>query len=321
MIQDLDTGGRGRQPVTRPVADFIARLWVESLAERFDFTYEQFEALMLEIAALNRRDFDVRTPDSEATELLASIRVKELVLARACALGNEAAWEMFLLEYREMLYSAANAITKEDALGRELADSLYGELFGISTRDGHRKSKLASYAGRGSLAGWLRSVLAQRYVDQYRKSRRLVSIEDQDAELLTAMPEKQSIDSDIHRKALAESVGAVLSRVAAEDRFLLHAYHLDGRSLADIARLLRVHESTISRRLKRLSKSLRKQILKHLQGSGLSRRAAEEALSGDVRDIDVNVRSILQVAGEESFNKQRAREVQAANRFSTGEES
>jgi RNA polymerase sigma-70 factor (ECF subfamily) len=240
--------------------------------------------------------------DAQKAAFLASIRVKELVLARACALGNEPAWEAFLVEYREMLYSAAYGITKQDAGGRELADSLYAELYGVSARGERRQSKLASYIGRGSLAGWLRSVLAQRYVDEYRKAQRLVNIEDQDAELLAAMPQTQAIEGDAHREALAESVGAVLRQLTAEGRFLLHSYYLDGRNLAEIATLLGVHESTISRRLKRLATSLRKQILKHLESSGLSRRAAEEALSGDVRDIEVNVRRLLQVGREESFH-------------------
>jgi len=320
----MKEGGPGRGSTSGADADVIA-LWRESSAQRFGFSDEDFEALMLEVAASNGWD-------AEDTERIASIRVKELVLARACARGNEAAWEVFLAQYREVLYSAAYGITRQDAAGRELADSLYAELFGVSTREGQRQSKLASYTGRGSLAGWLRSVLAQRYVDEYRKARRLVCIEDQDAELLTAMPETSPIEGDLHRKALAESIGAVFSHLAAEDRFLLHAYHLDGRNLAEIARLLGVHESTISRRLKRLGKSLRKRILKHLEASGLSRRAAEEALSGDVRDLDVNVRRLLQVAGQEPFleveavgevqavGEAQAMDAQAASRLSTGEE-
>src|SRR5277367_5487124 len=300
----MEEGGSEASSMREAAADLLAGLWRESSGERFGFSYEQFEALVLEVAASN-------SWDARDVELIASIRVKELVLARACARGNEVAWEVFLTQYREVLYAAAYGITKQDAAGRELADSLYAELFGMSTRKGQRQSKLASYTGRGSLAGWLRSVLAQRYVDQYRKARRLVSIEDQDAELLVAMPETSAMDGDLHRRALAESIGAVLAQLAAEDRFLLHAYHLDGRNLADIATLLRVHESTISRRLKRLGKSLRKQILKHLEASGLSRRAAEEALSGDVRDIDVNVRRFLQVAGQESFQDVQAMDVQA----------
>ena len=40
-----------------------------------------------------------------------------------------------------------------------VADSLYGDLYGTTTRDGQRISKLASYTGRGSLEGWLRTVV------------------------------------------------------------------------------------------------------------------------------------------------------------------
>ena len=42
---------------------------------------------------------------------------------------------------------------------------------------------------------------------------------------------------------------------------MLSAYYLDGRTLAEIARMLGVHESTISRKLDKLAKSLRKQII------------------------------------------------------------
>jgi RNA polymerase sigma-70 factor (ECF subfamily) len=81
---------------------------------------------------------------------------------------------------------------------------------------------------------------------------------------------------------------------------------MDGRSLAEIAKLLGVHESTISRRVKRLGETLRQRLLKKLQAYGLSRRAAEEALSCDVRDIDVNLRQLLQVAGAGPFQNRGA---------------
>jgi RNA polymerase sigma-70 factor (ECF subfamily) len=51
------------------------------------------------------------------------------------------------------------------ALGEELANSLYSELFGLTEREGKRWSPLLQYSGRGSLMGWLRAVLAQRRVN------------------------------------------------------------------------------------------------------------------------------------------------------------
>ena len=94
----------------------------------------------------------------------------------------------------------------------------------------------------------------------------------------------------------------ILRALAAEDRFLLASYFLDGRTLLEIARLLRVHEATVSRKLKRLTESVRKQLLRKLQGRGLSKAAAEEALGTDPRDLNINLRIILQRATDPAFS-------------------
>ena len=54
--------------------------------------------------------------------------------------------------------------------GEELANSLYSDMFGLTERGGRRQSPLASYSGRGSLAGFLRASLAQRNVDRHRRT-------------------------------------------------------------------------------------------------------------------------------------------------------
>src|SRR5205814_8436584 len=117
-----------------------------------------------------------------ARDFFAALRLDELVLARACAAGNNAAWDEFLLRYREKLYSMAHHIAREDSTARALADSLYADLFGTSMRDGRRVCKLDSYTGRGSLEGWLRTVLAQEFINRYRVQKRLVSLEEQEEE-------------------------------------------------------------------------------------------------------------------------------------------
>src|SRR5205814_2599643 len=97
-----------------------------------------------------------------------------------------------LTRFREKLYLAALRIAREDSAARDLADTLYADLYGTSTRDGQRVSKLASYTGRGSLEGWLRTVLAQEYVNRYRRTKRLVSLEEESEEgLQFAAPEAQ----------------------------------------------------------------------------------------------------------------------------------
>jgi len=224
---------------------------------------------------------------------LRSLKVEDLALAQGCAAGNEHAWEVFLTRFREKLYDAARSITREEASARELADSIYGELYGTRMEDGERVSKLASYSGRGSLEGWLRTVLAQEWVNRFRKQKRLVSLEEQEEagaqfEAAPAAPPESTLDPRV-----AAATDRALAELAAEDRYILAAYYLDGRTLADVARTLGVHESTVSRKVERLAHKLRKDILSHLTKAGMGRRQAEEAMEVDVRDLAVDVRTQL----------------------------
>ncbi len=228
----------------------------------------------------------------ERTDLWRGLRLEDLALARACAAGHEQAWEIFLTRYREKLYDAARAITGEDGRGKELADSLYAELYGTSERDGRRVSKLASYMGRGSLEGWLRSVLAQEFVNRYRQRRRLVSLEEQE-EAGVQFEAKQDDPALPADPKLEAATDEALGGLSAEERYVLAAYYLDGRTLAEIGKTLGVHESTISRKVERTAKAVRKAIVDGLRRRGLSERQAEEALESDVRDLRVDVRARL----------------------------
>jgi RNA polymerase sigma-70 factor (ECF subfamily) len=285
------------------VSDLVADLHVKGGCEKIGITRESFSAILCEIGA---KHAGATASDKDLRTFFLSLRVDELALARGCAAGDNSAWEIFLTRYREKLYLSALRIAREDSAARELADNLYADLYGTSMREGQRISKLASYTGRGSLEGWLRTVLAQEYVNRYRKTKRLVSLDEESEEgQQFQAPEAEPVAPADNR--LAQATDNVLFSLPAEDRLLLGAYYLDGRTLAEIARMLGVHESTISRKLDKLAKALRKQILGELGRQGMSRRQAEEALEVDVRDLQVNIRrSLIQAPVEESMAQDSA---------------
>ncbi len=293
----------GVQPIVEVAAgvdSVIAELYEKS--GNSGLSREQFGAVLKEISA------KYLTPDASAREIAefyASLRVEELALARACAAGLERAWEVFMARYREKLYDIAAYIAKESSAARELADSLYADLYGTTTRDGQRISKLASYTGRGSLEGWLRTVMAQEFVNRFRRQRRLVSLDEESeegAQFAATDPEPNiAVDPRVE-----EATDEALARLPAEERFILASYYLDGRTLAEIARTLAVHESTISRKLDKLANSLRKQILTALERKGMSRHQAEEALEVDVRDLRLNIRNrVAQETGPPAFSDKK----------------
>jgi RNA polymerase sigma-70 factor (ECF subfamily) len=240
-------------------------------------------------------------PDhAQKADFLRSLRLEDLALATACALGREVAWQRFVTLYRAPLTQAAVAITGSGTLGHDLADSLYSELYGLRQVEGQRRSPLASYSGRGSLLGWLRTTLAQRHVDHHRRTHRESPLDTLDA--TAPQPEPAPVAAEL--TGLAHAITVTLGSLSAEERYLLSSYFLDGQPLAQIGRVLHVHEATISRRLKRLLTDLRKRLLHHLQAGGLSKRAAEETLGNDPRDLEINLRALLQSSQITAFSEQ-----------------
>jgi len=283
----------------------LLELWSECDAPGCGVTQAEFNEILALAGAVH--NFGLATgavvSRQQQAAYLRSLKLGDLVLARACASGNERAWERFMVLYRQPLTRAAIAITGSETLGSDLADQLYAELYGLSTRDGARRCPLDSYRGRGSLMGWLRTIVAQRYVDHHRRSHREEPLEELDAPAREPEPEELPADLAVLKQAVAEA----LCGREAEERFLLATYYLDGRTLQQIARVLHVHEATVSRKLHRATESIRKQIVKNLQRVGLSRRGAEEALGADPRDLDMNLKKLLQKSLPDAFQESDAR--------------
>jgi len=297
----------GYQP-TKPVAEFLRGLWQSIRVHAASIAYEEFEQLLLQVARRYRFGSSLPEPpsDEEQVAFLRTLHAEELVLARACAAGDEAAWERFIVRYRETMYHAAYGITGSDSIGRELADSLYADLYGLRAPEGERRSPLLLYHGRGSLAGWLRSVLAQRFIDLHRKTAREVPLEEVAEPAVPQTAAEASAPPERVTSLIQQAVQVTLARLPSDQRFILSAYYLDGRTLKQISSLLGVHESTVSRMLSRLTASLRKQIVGELRRVGIRRREAEEILEVDVRDLSIQVRKILQVEAIPAFQVQRA---------------
>jgi RNA polymerase sigma-70 factor (ECF subfamily) len=267
------------------VLDAIAQRYNESDAARYGITPHRFQEI---VAAVVVR-YAANTDETVQVELVAMLRVGDLALARACSAGNEHAWDIFLGRFRASLFETAYRIARDEATGRELADGLYAELFGMPNSEGRRISKLDYYMGRGSLEGWLRSVLAQQHVNRCRAQAKDVSLDEQVEAGVSFAASPQISDAQIDDR-VAEAVTQSLAEVSNEERFLLASYYLDRRTLANIGRQLCVHESTISRKLEKLTGELRKRIRKRLQVAGInSRRCDELLLELDVRDLNVNV--------------------------------
>jgi RNA polymerase sigma-70 factor (ECF subfamily) len=244
--------------------DLAERLYRESGANRWRLPPVAFTATLENSCA---KMFSGREPSSrELSRYLASLHLADLALACACAEGHAAAWDHFVLEMRPTLYRAADAIDPTGG-ARDLADSLYGDLYGLSDRSGPRQSLLRYFHGRSSLATWLRAVLAQRHVDRGRANRRLEPLPDE-------LPQRASEPADPECPGLVDilctALEVALARLDPRDRLRLACYYAEQLTLAQTGRLLREHEATVSRQLARTRRVVRDEVERELRTRGFN---------------------------------------------------
>ena len=204
----------------------------------------------------------------ELSYYLHSLHLEDLALACACAEGHADAWDHFVLEMRPHLYRASDALDPSGA-ARDLADSLYADLYGMNERGEARQSLLRYFHGRSSLATWLRAVLSQRHIDRVRTIRRLESLADDiEAPALTT----RAVDVDCPRliDLLQLSLTRAVDGLEARDRLRLKLYYCEQLTLAQIGRLLNEHEATVSRHLARTRRAIREEVERVLHEEGLN---------------------------------------------------
>ena len=218
----------------------------------------------------------------DITAFVDEIRADDLCLIIACERGDEKAWEDLVANFDSTVKSAARKISANSEDAEDLASSIWAELYGLrQDADGNKKSKLAYYSGRGSLAGWLRAVCSQLAIDQFRKQSKFVQIEE--AREFENLAEESSNhsgnDQVLHHvenpedlltaKRTSDDVSTALSTAIAsladEDRLIVKLYYFDDLKLKDIASTFGYHEATASRKLVRIQNDIRKAVEKELR--------------------------------------------------------
>ena len=231
------------------------RLHGQARADRWGLSPDEF-AEALEASAAHAVAADP-SASRDVVRYLQSLHLEDLALACACGAGREAAWEHFIKEHRPIVYRAAEAIDRSGG-ARELADSIYGDLFGLTSRAAERRSLFRYFHGRSSLATWLRAVLAQRHLDRLRAGQRLDPLPDEEspAAIPSAAPAADP-SRDRFVTAMRLALGAAVAGLASRDRLRLGCYYAENLTLAEIGRLLGEHEATASRHLARTRRDVR----------------------------------------------------------------
>ena len=265
--------------------DLVQRLYKEARADRWSVPLAFFgEALAASLESARGKNPGLAPERAAQETYLRGLHLQDLALACACAAGHEAAWDHFVRELRPVLYRAADALDPSGG-ARELADSIYADLYGTEQRQGERRSLFRYFHGRSSVATWLRAVLAQRHVDAVRAHRRFDQMPDEEPP--DPSPSSPPPDPDQGRRLATfhRVLAAVIAALAPRDRLRLGLYYGQGLTLAQIGRITGEHEATVSRQLARTRRGIRTAVAERLHGDeGLDEAEVEECFECAVED-------------------------------------
>lgn len=248
---------------------------------------------------------------AEIREFIDSLRADDLCLIIACERGDETAWGDMVLNFDSSVKSAAYKFAKNKEDAEDLAGSIWAELHGLRTdKKGNKKSKLAYYSGKGSLAGWLRAVTNQLAIDEFRKMKRIVQTEDdrefeilaQDSAekadyktVVSAAENPEEIYSEAEaQKDIVEALQRAVASLDDEDRLIMKLYYFDDLKLKDIANTFGFHEATASRKLVRIQDAIRKAVEKALsEKHGWSEKEVKNYLSDSAEKLGMNLEKMF----------------------------
>lgn len=249
---------------------------------------------------------------TDVKEFIDELRADDLCLVIACERGDDEAWSDLVANFDATVKSAARKITSNAEDAEDLASSIWAELYGLRTdADGNKKSKLAYYSGRGSLGGWLRAVVGQLAVDQFRKVSKFVQVEeDREFEILAnEAAESNDNGNSAHRSSpeqlysekqtsadVAKALRAAIEGLDDEDRLIMKLYYFDDLKLKEIAATFGYHEATASRKLTRVQADIRKGVERELKSQhGWTDVEVRKYLSETAAGLGVNLETMFAV--------------------------
>ncbi|MCO6511684.1 MAG: sigma-70 family RNA polymerase sigma factor [Aridibacter famidurans] len=308
-----------------------------SIAPKFQPTIEEAAARLIARAenprGLKAEDIFVRIADGvekyllrddpdaghpEIIEFIDSLHADDLCLIIACERGDETAWGDLVINFDSTVKSAAWNFCKNREDAEDLAGSIWAELHGLKLdKEGKTKGKLSYYSGKGSLGGWLRAVTNQLAIDEYRKMKRVVQVEedrvfenlaressertDFKAVVSTADTPEEIYGESEAQEDIMEALMRAVEDLNDEEKLVMKLYYYDGLILQEIADMFGYHEATASRKISRVQTKLRKVVEKALaEKHGWSENEVKRYLSDSAEKLGISIEKmfvLLVIAG------------------------
>lgn len=251
----LDAAPAGVRATLEAIQDLDRRLW--TLVAEGRAAWPDLNVDAVEVVAFVARQVTSDLADA----VLDGLRPADLYLACGCAKQLPQAIAAFDRDYIREVEIALARMRIAPARVADVKQLVRQRLFvgggtaGVPTSPG----KIAEYGGRGDLRRWVRSVAVRTCLNDLRKGKREILVDDDHLIAQHAIaaddPEieymKRTYSSDF-KAAFSEA----LRGLGAREQTLLRYHHVDGLNIDEIGAIYRVHRVTAFRWLEKAKEQL-----------------------------------------------------------------
>lgn len=260
----LDAAPPAVRSTLEGIADLDRRLW--GLVAEGRAAWPDFAIQAKDLVEFVGRQL---TPDL-ADAALDGLRPTDLYLACACSKGVNGALSAFDRDYMREVDIALARMRIGDARVSDVKQLVRQRLFvgggtaGAPTSAG----KISEYGGRGDLRRWVRSVAVRTCLNEMRKGKREVLVDD---DHLIAQHAVSGDDPEVdymkrtYSEQFKQAFGDALQKLGAREQTLLRYHHVDGLNIDEIGAIYRVHRVTAFRWIEKAKDLLVKSTLEILR--------------------------------------------------------
>ena len=261
----LDAAPAAVRSVLESIVDLDRRLW--GLVAEGRAAWPDLQVQARDLVQFVGRQLTADMADAA----LDGLRPADLYLACACSKGMPAALSAFDRDYmREVDIALARMRIGPPRLS-DVKQLVRQRLFvgggtaGAPTSAG----KISEYGGRGDLRRWVRSVAVRTCLNELRKGKREVLVDDD--QLIAQHAVSTADDPEIeymkrtYSNEFKASFAEALGQLGAREQTLLRYHHVDGLNIDEIGAIYRVHRVTAFRWIEKAKDLLVKATLEHLR--------------------------------------------------------
>lgn len=250
---------------TMPASAYFA----ETIAENFRVGQAHYGDINLStdlfigyVWGITRKHLKDCSDECVVVDFARRLYLKDLYLTCGCVNSSERAWETFDLRYRKFITDLVRFCYRHGTDNEEVADSV---LVNLCLPDRSGNQRIASYDGRSSLATWLRVIVINRAIND-RTERKVVHDENvKDVPDTRAIANIElAVRAGRYTAALGDALARAFQMLTARERLMLLWRYEDNLQLGEMAKLLGIHQSNVTRQLLRLQARLRETVIQAL---------------------------------------------------------